>query len=145
MPKYRVTTDQGVFNVTLDSEPESPEQLRDLVQTHLTDTAMKETQAYQHSEFDRLGKPVTDPKLLATLENKTQSGRAPVSGEMARLLDLSARTDAEMQRQQSEVGRLTNEPQKPVTDYSDTRPRSYLGHLTKEATEGAGEIKKALF
>src|SRR3990167_7265439 len=36
MPKYKVTTDQGTFNVTLDSEPSSPEQLQSIVQSHLS-------------------------------------------------------------------------------------------------------------
>ena len=36
MPKYKVTTDQGVFEVDLDREPDSPEQLQSLVTSHLS-------------------------------------------------------------------------------------------------------------
>lgn len=64
MPKYRVTTDQGVFNVELDSEPQSESQLRELIQLHFTGKAMDETKAYQQSEFDRGAKESEQPAMV---------------------------------------------------------------------------------
>lgn len=43
MPKYKVTTDQGTFAVELDQEPESQEQLNNLVTAHLSGQAPTET------------------------------------------------------------------------------------------------------
>src|SRR3990172_6730986 len=38
MPKYRVPTDQGIFMVTLDSEPSSEQELRQLVEEQISGT-----------------------------------------------------------------------------------------------------------
>lgn len=65
MPKYKVTTDQGVFHVELDSAPSSQEQLQEIVRLHLTGKAMDETQAYQKQEFDRIANQAdSEPAMI---------------------------------------------------------------------------------
>lgn len=48
MPKYRVKTDQGTFDVELDQEPQSDEQLRNLVSQHFSGGATKSREQLLH-------------------------------------------------------------------------------------------------
>lgn len=94
MPKYRVKTDQGTFNVELDSEPSTPEQLQELVNLHFAGKAMDETKAYQQQEFNS----AANEEPAAMVKNAVEPAR----------------------------------------------PRTFTGHLAKEATEGVQGIKSGI-